>query len=268
VTFSTDSSGAYNKQVFFLFFIFFNKPPFSKRIDMKAMILAAGRGERMRPLTDHTPKPLLEVAGRPLIEHTIIALRQCGFDDLVINTAWLGEQIEARLADGDTLGVRLDYSREYEALETGGGILAALPRLGEAPFLVVNGDIASDYPYHRLPAAPDGLAHLVLVDNPEHHREGDFCLDQGKVKVEGSARLTFSGIGVYRPALFAGCQPGRFPLAPLLRQAMAAGQVTGEYYSGFWLDVGTAERLDRLAQRWRTPSSGPDRSLKVSAYAN
>ncbi len=217
---------------------------------MKAMILAAGRGERMRPLTDRTPKPLLEVAGRPLIEHTIAALLRHGFDDLVINTAWRGEQIEARLGDGCTLGVRLRYSREYEALETGGGILQALPLLGDAPFLVVNGDIASDYPFEQLPQAPDGLAHLVLVDNPEHHRDGDFYLDQGRVRVEGGPKLTFSGIGVYRPELFADCQAGRFPLAPLLRQAMDSEQVTGEYYPGFWLDVGTVERLRILDERW------------------
>lgn len=216
---------------------------------MKVMILAAGRGERMRPLTDHTPKPLLEVAGRPLIEHTINALRQSGFGEIIINTAWLGAQIEARLGEGQALGVRLSYSREQSALETGGGIYQALPLLGDEPFLVINGDIASDYPFHRLPASPEGWAHLVLVDNPSHHPDGDFGLDAGQVTVEGKPRLTFSGIGVYRPELFAGCQPGRFPLAPLLRQAMAEGKVTGEHYPGFWLDVGTTERLGWLASR-------------------
>ncbi|MGI9212527.1 MAG: N-acetylmuramate alpha-1-phosphate uridylyltransferase MurU [Methylococcaceae bacterium] len=216
---------------------------------MKVMILAAGRGERMRPLTDHTPKPLLEVAGRPLIEHTISVLRQSGFSEFVINTAWLGEQIEARLGDGQALGVRLSYSREQNALETGGGIFQALPLLGDEPFLVINGDIASDYPFHRLPTSPDGWAHLVLVGNPSHHTEGDFCLNAGQVMDEGEPRLTFSGIGVYRPQLFASCQPGRFPLAPLLRHAMSVGQVTGEFYPGFWLDVGTTERLECLSNR-------------------
>lgn len=224
---------------------------------MKAMILAAGRGERMRPLTDHTPKPLLQVAGRPLIEHTLLALTRAGFNDIVINTAWLGEQIEARLGDGSRFGIRLGYSRESTLLETGGGIHQALSLLGAEPFLVVNGDVASDYPFGQLPTSPEGLAHLVLVDNPSHHPDGDFGLNAGRVENTGCPRLTFSGIGVYRPQLFADCQPGRFPLAPLLRQAIDHAQVSGEHYPGFWLDVGTVERLRLLEQRYG--GSGPVR---------
>ncbi len=215
---------------------------------MKAMILAAGRGERMRPLTDTTPKPLLRAGGCTLIEHHIIALATAGIRDLVINHAHLGAQIEAALGDGAHYGVQIRYSAEGEALETGGGILRALPLLGTVPFLVVNGDVWTDYPYARLPQAPAGLAHLVLVDNPGHHPDGDFALAGGKVSADGAPKLTFSGIGVYRPELFAGCADGRFALAPLLRRAMADGRVSGEYYAGRWLDVGTPERLALLEQ--------------------
>lgn len=217
---------------------------------MKAMILAAGRGERMRPLTDHTPKPLLQVAGRALIEYHIDALVRAGFTELVINHAHLGARIEEALGDGRRYGARIRYSAEGEALETGGGIFRALPLLGPAPFLVVNGDIWTDFSYAGLPAVPAGLAHLVLVDNPPQHPDGDFVLaGDGRVSAAGAPRLTFSGIGVYRPELFAGCRPGRFPLAPLLRTAMAAGQVSGEHYDGAWVDVGTPERLAALERR-------------------
>jgi MurNAc alpha-1-phosphate uridylyltransferase len=213
------------------------------------MILAAGRGERMRPLTDHTPKPLLPVAGRPLIEHLIAALVADGFREIVVNTAHLGELIERQLGDGGRLGVRLAYSREGEALETGGGIRQALPLLGDEPFLVVNGDIATDFPFARLRQPPSGLAHLVLVPNPSHHGRGDFALVGGRVAEDGEVRHTFSGIGVYRPELFADRPPGRFPLAPLLRAAMAREAVSGELYPGFWMDIGTAERLEAYG-RW------------------
>ncbi len=217
---------------------------------MKAMILAAGRGERMRPLTDSTPKPLLRVAGRPLIEHHIAALREAGFRDLVINHAWLGEQIVAQLGDGSRLGVRIAYSAEPEgALETGGGIRQALPLLDGDAFLVVNGDIWTDFPYARLKQAPRGLAHLVLVDNPPHHPGGDFSLAHGRVSDGGGQALTFSGIGVYRPELFASHAPGRFALAPLLRAAMHDGQVSGEHYRGGWTDVGTPQRLEALERQ-------------------
>ncbi len=213
---------------------------------MKAMILAAGRGERMRPLTDHIPKPLLQVGGRPLVVHHIEALAAAGFRELVINHAHLGARIEAALGDGSRWGVRILYSPEGQALETGGGIFNALPLLGEAPFLVVNGDVWCDFPL-TLPILPDGLlAHLVLVDNPEHHPDGDFALRAGRVSNLGVQRLTFSGIGIYHPDLFAGCRPGAFKLAPLLRTACDQGRVGGEHYRGLWMDIGTPERLQRL----------------------
>lgn len=211
------------------------------------MILAAGRGERMRPLSDLAPKPLLPVGGTPLIVHLIESLARSGFRDLVVNYAHLGEQIVARLGDGRQHGVRIVYSPEPEGgLETGGGIFQALPLLATDPFIVVNGDIWTDFPFARLPASPNGLAHLVLVDNPAHHPRGDFCLRSGRVLSDGEPRLTFSGIGVYRKELFQGHTPGRFPFAPLLRAAMARGAVSGEYYGGCWRDVGTPERLTEL----------------------
>ena len=215
---------------------------------MKAMILAAGRGERMRPLTDHSPKPLLPVAGKPLIVHHLEALRAAGISELVINTGHLGERLPATLGDGRTWNVRIAWSPEPpEALETGGGILQALPLLGSEPFLVINGDVWTDYPFAQLPTAPAGLAHLVLVGNPPHHPQGDFALaDDGWVGESGMLRLTFSGISVLRPELFAGCAPRRFPLGPLLRQAMASGAVTGEHYAGIWCDIGTPQRLAEL----------------------
>lgn len=209
---------------------------------MKAMILAAGRGERMRPLTDRLPKPLLPIGGRPLIEHLILALRRNGFEDLVINHAHLGHMIETALGDGSRYGVRIRYSPEPEALETGGGIYRALHLLGDA-FLVVNGDVWTDYPFAQLRRPPPGVAHLVLVDNPKHHPQGDFTFDGSYVHADGADRLTFAGIGVYRATLFDGCTPGRFPLAPLLRRSMERGQVTGERYAGCWFDIGTPQRL-------------------------
>ena len=210
-----------------------------------AMILAAGRGERMRPLTDHTPKPLLPVAGRPLIEHHIVALAEAGFRRIVINVAWLGQQIVDTLGCGKRFGVELKYSPEEPALETAGGIRRALPLLGGAPFVVVNGDIWADFPLATL-RPPTGLAHLVLVDNPPHHEQGDFSLDGGRVIDGGSGRLTFSGIGVYRPELFAHLPDGVRPLAPLLRESIASGQVSGEHHRGSWIDVGTPARLEQL----------------------
>jgi MurNAc alpha-1-phosphate uridylyltransferase len=218
---------------------------------MKAMILAAGRGERMRPLTDHTPKPLLKAGGKTLIEHRIESLAAAGFRELVINHAHLGAQIEATLGDGERYGVRIAWSREPDAaLETGGGIFQALPWLDGDCFLVVNADIWTDYPFARLagpiPITSSALAHLVLVDNPPQHPQGDFVLRGSRVQAEGTPRLTFSGIGVYHRELFHGCQLGRFPLAPLLRSAMEGGQVSGEHYTGVWRDIGTPERLDEL----------------------
>jgi MurNAc alpha-1-phosphate uridylyltransferase len=214
---------------------------------MKAMLLAAGRGERMRPLTDATPKALLELHGRPLIVHAIERLRAAGILELVINHAWLGEQIRAALGDGSTLGVRIAWSAEPAgALETGGGIRRALPLLAPAPFVVCNADVWCDFDFARLPGDPAGLAHLVLVDNPPWHARGDFVLDGAQVRDADGVRLTFSGIGVYRAALFDGPHPQRFPLAPVLRAAMARAQVSGEHHRGIWCDVGTPQRLDAL----------------------
>lgn len=217
---------------------------------MKAMILAAGKGERLRPLTLHTPKPLVRAAGVPLIEYHLRALRSAGFTELVINHAWLGQQIEDVLGDGSRFGLSIRYSPEGEPLETGGGIFRALPLLGNQPFLVVNGDIWTQYDFSSLNAPLVGLAHLVLVENPSHHALGDFRLDGQQVyDSEGPGeRLTYSGIAVLHPALFEGCHDGAFKLAPLLRRAMAAGQVTGERYDGRWVDVGTHERLAHVEQ--------------------
>ncbi len=213
---------------------------------MKAMILAAGRGERMRPLTDNTPKPLLQAGGQPLIEYHLRALAEAGFEQVVINHAHLGEQLEQTLGDGSHFDLAIQYSPEGTALETGGGIFHALPLLGEEPFLVVNGDVWTDYPYERLRTQAVQLAHLVLVDNPPQHPKGDFALLDGRVSDTEGERLTFSGIGVYRAELFAGCKPGGFPLAPILRRAIAADLVSGEHYQGRWFDIGTPERLQQL----------------------
>ena len=222
----------------------------------RAMILAAGRGERMRPLTDSVPKPMLEVGGRPLIAHLIEALVRAGFGQLVINHSHLGGQIERYFGDGRAFGARIVYSPEPVALETGGGILKALTLLGKEPFVAINGDIWTDYPFDRLPSDPPGLAHLVLVDNPVHNRAGDFSLERQNVHANGPTKLTFSGIGVYRPELFNASQPGKFPLTPLLRAAMARGLVTGEHFRGRWFDIGTPERLKHLEDLLSTGSSG------------
>lgn len=210
---------------------------------MKAMILAAGKGERMRPLTLHTPKPLLQVAGKALIEYHIVALAQAGISQLVINHAWLGQQVEEALGDGSRYGVQISYSPESEPLETGGGVLQALALLGEEPFVLVNGDVWTDYNFASLALPAGKLAHLVLVDNPAHHPEGDFTLLEGRVSAAGERKLTYSGIAVLHPQLFAGCVPGPFRLAPLLTAAMQQGRVSGEHYAGQWIDVGTVERL-------------------------
>ena len=217
------------------------------------MILAAGRGERMRPLTDRIPKVLLEVGGKPLVQWHLEKLRSAGFERIVINHAWLGEQIEQTLGDGQQFGLRIDYSREAQALETAGGIAKALPLIGSESFLVVNGDVFTDFDFARLVprlvvlAASGLLAHLVLVPNPTHHPNGDFALTLGRVEAHGSPRLTFTGIGVYRPELFSSVTVGqRAQLAPLLVAAMAQGAVSGELYPGAWFDVGTSARLAEL----------------------
>ncbi|WP_306292475.1 N-acetylmuramate alpha-1-phosphate uridylyltransferase MurU [Solemya velum gill symbiont] len=219
--------------------------PGMMRQPVTAMILAAGRGERMRPLTDHTPKPLLPIAGKPLITHHIERIASAGLRQLVINHAWLGEQIETALGDGSAYGVEISYSAEGEALETGGGIFRALPLLSD-PFLVVNGDIWMTPDYASLQIEDDDLAHLLMVDNPQHNPQGDFALEQGRLQQQGETRLTFSGVGIYRKALFEGYGDGKFPLAPLLREAMDAGRVGGSHYQGTWIDVGTPERLQEL----------------------
>ncbi|MBS3916715.1 MAG: nucleotidyltransferase family protein [Sulfuritalea sp.] len=220
---------------------------------MHAMILAAGRGERLRPLTDATPKPLLMAGGKPLIVWHIEALVRTGIRDIVINHAHLGRLIESVLGDGEHFGAAIRYSPEGEALETAGGIANALPLLDDEPFAVINGDIACDFDFARLPRAASGLreqgnsAHLVLVPNPPHHPRGDFSLHGGKVAAQGEPMLTFSGIGVYRPALFAGITRGsKARLAPLLRTAMDESTVSGELHTGRWMDIGTPERLAEL----------------------
>ena len=219
---------------------------------MKAMILAAGRGERMRPLTDHTPKPLLKVADKALIEYHIEALVRAGFADIIINHAWLGAQFEQVLGAGERYGAHLQYSPEgATALETGGGIFNALPLLGGGPFVVVNGDVWTDYPFERVPRNMATLAHLVLVPNPPQHPHGDFFLADGMLRETGTVKYTFSGIGMYRAELFSGCRPGAFPLAPLLRAVIGQGQVSGELYDGGWYDIGTPARMEQLDQKLR-----------------
>lgn len=229
---------------------------------MKALIFAAGLGERMRPLTDTTPKPLLPVAGKPLIAWHLERLAAAGVQEVVINISWLASQFPAMLGDGSRWGLSIHYSHEGEVpLETGGGMWHALARLGNAPFIAVNGDVWTDYDFQQLPPQPRGDAHLVLVNNPEHHPDGDFALcPNGILRNAGDRRLTYSGIGVYRASLFddwrrvigdapgAERKPPRFKLAPLLRAAIAEGQVTGEHHAGRWTDVGTPERLAELDQ--------------------
>jgi MurNAc alpha-1-phosphate uridylyltransferase len=218
------------------------------------MILAAGRGERMRPLTLTTPKPLLRVGGKALIEYHLDRLAQKGFKECVINTAWLGEQIPEALGDGSRYGLSIQYSPEGEPpLETAGGIAHALPLLGNEPFLVVNGDIWCDYLPNPEQEMKGQLAHLILVENPAHNPEGDFALENGQVHSEGEARYTFSGIGYYYPELFRDLDPNSpAPLAPLLRDAMDVGKVSGTLFTGQWLDIGTPERLTQLDQALST----------------
>ncbi len=217
---------------------------------MKAVVLAAGKGERLRPLTETTPKPLIEVRGKPLIVHHLERLRDAGFTQLHINTSWLAEKLQAALGDGDRYGVHIHYSYEGpEPLETGGGLFRMLPALGRDPFLVVNGDVFTDFPFETLKHSLkfEFLAHLVMVPNPVHHPEGDFHLSPaGHLRLGGEPKLTYSGIGVYRADLFKGCDAGKFPLLPLLKRAMAEEALSGEQYSGSWSDVGTPESLIKL----------------------
>ncbi|MCL6271810.1 nucleotidyltransferase family protein [Sansalvadorimonas sp. 2012CJ34-2] len=210
------------------------------------MILAAGKGERMRPLTLETPKPLLPAAGKPLIVWHIERLAKAGFKKLVINHAWLGEKLEQAIGNGDKWGIDILWSRESEPLETGGGIHKALPLIGEEPFLLVNGDVFTDLDFSRLSLPEGKLAHLVLVPNPGHNTNGDFTLRNGLLHEQGDELITYSGISVLHPKLFAGCQPGKFQLAPLFREFIDKGQISGERHNGYWLDVGTPERLQNL----------------------
>jgi MurNAc alpha-1-phosphate uridylyltransferase len=214
---------------------------------MRAMILAAGRGERLRPLTDSVPKPLVDLGGKPLIEYHLESLAQAGFREIVINQGHLGGELPEVLGHGSRWGIHIHWSDEQpQALETGGGIFKALPLLGTGPFLVVNGDVWTNYPFARLRAVKCDWAHLVMVANPEHNPSGDFALVGARLREDGPAKLTFSGIGVYHPRLFEGCRPGKFSVVPLLRAAMRDHLVTGELFTGAWDDIGTPERLNAL----------------------
>ena len=221
---------------------------------MKAMILAAGRGERMRPLTDTMPKPLLKVAGKSLIEYHIDALVKVGVTELVINHAWLGEMIEAQLGDGSRYGAEIIYSKEDQALETAGGIIKALKLIGNEPFMVVNGDIFTDYSFvKKTDLSGDIMAHLVLVPNPEHHKQGDFYCHEHLLSAQEDSnkgqRFTFSGIAYYKAEFFKNIALGKQALAPLLRSAMYKQQVSGEVFEGFWCDIGTPERLAEINKK-------------------
>lgn len=219
-----------------------------------AMLLAAGRGERLRPITDTLPKPLVEIAGKPLIVYHLEALARAGIRDVVINLSWLGEKIRAALGDGSRYGARIAYSEEGPVpLETGGGIHRALPLLGSDPFVVVNSDVWTDMDLSGVLTLDEGAdARLMLAPNPAHHPRGDFGLEGDFIVEREADRLTYTGIGVYRPELFAGCVPGKFPLLPLLKRAIAARRLRGELYRGEWLDIGSPDRLAWLDARERT----------------
>ena len=215
---------------------------------MRAMILAAGRGERLRPHTDITPKPLIQVGKHRLIEYHLLNLAKAGIKDVVINISWLADQIRETLGDGSNYSLDIIYSDEgEEALETAGGIINAMPHLGDKPFIVINGDIWCDYDLSTLTTRiPEHEAHLVLVKNPEHNTAGDFALENGLIKNSGENKLTYSGIGLYTPAFFAGIQPGKKALAPILRKKSEDNKISGEIYNGEWVDIGTIERLAQL----------------------
>ena len=212
------------------------------------MILAAGRGERMRPLTDTTPKPLIQAGKYRLIEYHLTNLKKAGFNEIVINIAWLGKQIKHFLGDGSSYGLSICYSDEGDqALETGGGIFNALPLLGDEPFVVINGDIWTDYPLNKLlNLKPEGTAHLVVINNPPHNPDGDFFLNDNKLTETGKEKYTFSGIGVYTKIFFKNQNNNVFPLAPIIRNDITQGLISGELYNGTWYDIGTLERLQQL----------------------
>ncbi len=223
---------------------------------MKAMVLAAGRGERLRPITDTTPKPLVPIAGKPLIVYHLEALARAGIRDVVVNLSWLADKLRDTLRDGSRYGVRITYTDEGPvALETGGGIFNAIQHLGPGPFLVVNGDTFTEIDFGALRAAADAdaragaSARIVLVPNPIQHPRGDFGLEGERVVERETDRFTYSGVGVFSPSFFEGCEPGRFPLLPLLKRAIAAGRLRGELFQGEWNDVGTARRLAELNER-------------------
>jgi len=223
---------------------------------MKAMILAAGRGERLRPLTDNTPKPLLKVGKYRLIEYIIQALVKAGITEIIINTAHLADQFPATLGNGQQYGANITYSPEQEgALETAGGMINALPLLGDKPFLIVNGDVWTDYNYQKLAEkqlSTNCMCHLVMIANPTHNPLGDFALSSGLIVSEGDIKSTYSGIGIYHPALFAGLAVQRLALKPILLKAIANAQISGELYQGAWSDIGTIERLQDLAENLNT----------------
>ena len=213
---------------------------------MRAMILAAGYGKRMGDLTAHLPKPLLLLKGKPLISYHLHAMARAGIQEVVINLGYLGHKIEALLGKGEQFGVRITYSYEEPILETGGGIAFALPLLGKEPFLVVSADIFTDFPFECLPKFPNGLIHMVMVDNPVHHPRGDYALIGQEVRENEGQLLNFAGIAVYRPELFADCPKGAFPISLLFKKAIQARAVTGEYYAGLWHNIGTPAQLAEL----------------------
>lgn len=213
---------------------------------MRAMILAAGRGARMGALTQETPKPLLRIADRYLIEYSILSLTKIGVKDIVINVSYQREKIIAAIGGGARYGVKIQYSEEPEALETGGGILQALPMLGNEPFIVLSSDVITDYPLQNLPTDPEKLAHLVLVDNPLYHPEGDFGLVENTISMQASPTFTFGNVGVYRPELFADCKPGYFRLGDLLKKAISEQKISGEHYQGLWHNLGSPEDLQKI----------------------
>lgn len=213
---------------------------------MRAMILAAGRGERLRPLTDHTPKPLLTVKGRPLIDHHLHNLAKSGFREIVINLGHLGQKLKDHLKEGQAFGLNIQYSEENPVLETGGGIVKALPLLGEDPFLVLSADLYTDFPFETLPKNLKSLAHLVLVNNPPHHKKGDYALENGFVVEGGSPLYNFAGIGVYSPQLFQNCELKYFRLPDLFKASFPKRQITGEIYGGLWHNIGSKEQLEQL----------------------
>jgi len=224
---------------------------------MKAMILAAGLGTRMRPLTNHLPKPLLSVGGKPLIVWHLERLKQNGFQDVIINIAWLGNKIPEMLGDGSQYGLTIQYSDEQNEppLETGGGIIKALPLLGDEPFLVISGDVWCDYEFAFItPVTGDNLGHLLLVDNPAHHPSGDFHLESGYVHNAGDSQLTYSGIAYFHPNLFVQRKYGEQALVTIMREAIQDGLISGEHHSGVWQDIGTPERLAKLDQTLKTNS--------------